>query len=138
MTPDGHLTPAEHRAEAEAILRQLKSRGGGPGSLAYHGLSLAAVVHVLIGISDGLDTLAAYLEPPDIPGLPKGWQVTTPQSKNGSHLWGYVLTRPGKDPDVSRYQFGSPGTALLAALKYAGKIATDADWAEDAAPQETP
>lgn len=107
------LTPAEHRERAEAALRQLESHG--PGSLAYHGLAKFAIAHVLAAI-------AGYLEPPagpDIPGLPRGWRVTTRQSGSGARKWGYVLTRPGREPECSDYRYRSSFGAVTAGLEYA-------------------
>lgn len=120
MTVPEPLTPAEHRERAEAYLRQLQSSG--PGSMAWHGLAQAAIAHAGIAISDGLDTLAAYLEPPpepDLPGLPLGWRVTTRQSGNGARKWGWVLTRPGREPESSEYRYESSPGAVMAGLKYA-------------------
>lgn len=110
------LTPAQHRAQAEANLDAL--RGLTAGAPAWHGHAQAAIAHVLAAV-------AAYLEPPpapDIPGLPEGWRVTTAQSEKGAQLWRYELTGPGLETEFSQYCYGSSGSALVAGLKYAGTV----------------
>jgi hypothetical protein len=111
------LTPAQHRAMAEQALDNIANMA--PGTSVYGQLTNKAIAHSLLAI-------ATYLEPPpapEIPGLPKGWKLTTAQSNFGERLWGYTLTVPGRPPASNRHRWKSSSAALVAGLKAAKMIA---------------
>ena len=128
MTTAPHHTSAGHRAAAEKDLDTRRVSGYSPSNAAYGNLTLSAAVHVLIGISEGLDILAAYLEPPpvpQVPGLPAGWQIATDQDPAGSRKWGYTLTPPGRPPLSNRHRWDTSEGALTAGIRHAQLDVTD-------------
>lgn len=119
-----HLTPAEHRTIAERNLATMAKIS--PGTDTYRNLMATAAIHVLISISQGLDILTEYLEPPpapDIPGLPPGWQLATGQGQDGERLWAYTLTPPDGEPVTSQHRWMLESGAVAAAIEAARKIA---------------
>jgi hypothetical protein len=111
------LTPAEHRALAEADIRQMRALDD-PGAKAYHGLALSALAHVLSAV-------AAYLEPPPrphIPGLPEGWNLDVSQGATGK--WRYELHDPsGQEWRPPKSYWSEPETALAAGVGHARQLA---------------
>lgn len=110
------LTPAEHRAQAEASLALLFRYA--PSTDMYRNLALSAIAHVLAAVAE-------YLEPPQaqsVPGLPAGWRLETQQSGTGDRKWAYVLSAPGGNPHFSRYTWSASETALAAGLRAAREI----------------
>ena len=112
------LTPGEHRALAEADIAAMR-RNAGPGTPQYHGLALSALAHILSAV-------AAYLEPPpppDVPGMPSGWQISIRRSPVNSRFWGYTTTDPdGREWPASKFQWAEPENALAAGIKHARQI----------------
>lgn len=104
------LTPAEHRAQAEASLDGMSSYA--PDEPQYRTLALAAIAHVLVAV-------AAYLEPPPlpaVPGLPDGWQLAVEQSKGGNRKWSYLLTEPDGTPHYTQHRWETPQYATAAGV----------------------
>ena len=107
------MTPADHRAQAEAALDRM--RGYAAGTTVYHGLVLSAIAHTLAAVAE-------YLEPPpvpQIPGLPAGWELDLHQAEAGERKWGYVLRGPDGREYVSRHRWDSSGGALVAGIQAA-------------------
>jgi len=121
MTTEPRLTPAGHRARAEADLAARNPRYS-PATDTYRALTLSAIAHTLAAI-------AYYLEPPpvpQVPGLPVGWQIATDQDPAGNHNWGYTLTPPdGRQPLSNRHRWGSSEAALTAGIQLAQLDVTD-------------
>jgi hypothetical protein len=115
----GALTPAEHRALAEADLRRMRAMT--PGLPAYAALAQSGIAHTLAAI-------ACYLDPDEVAEpevrLPGGQVVRARRSEVGSRLWGYVITGPdGQRPRTSQaYKWGTLETALVAGVAAARAI----------------
>jgi len=117
MTTDVRtLTPAEHRALAEADISRM--RGLSPGSSQYRDLALSGLLHVLSAV-------ASYLEPPPrpvIPGLPGGWDLDVTRGATGK--WRYELRDPsGQVWRPAKSYWSEPETALAAGVGHARQLA---------------
>jgi hypothetical protein len=118
MAGAGEMTPAEHRARAEAALA--RSAGIDPTTDLCRNLVLTSLAHTLAAV-------AAYLEPPpvpQIPGLPSGYTLDTRQAPGGERKWAYVLAFPDNEFHATRFRWEASETALAAGIRHAARHAT--------------
>jgi hypothetical protein len=111
-------TTAGNVAEAQAILDRLRDRSIGPGTQLYQNLAQRAIAHAVLAAAGVLGEILALLDGPSIPGLPKGYEITTRQTGNGNRKWRYELTGPGMAYS-SRYRYDTSETALSAGIRHA-------------------
>lgn len=107
-----------HITAARESLSRLHRTNISPGSQAYVALAQEATAHAQIAIWDVLDEILALLDRPAIPGLPKGYELTTEQTGNGDRRWRYTLAGP-QFSYASRYRYEFSETALTAGLRHA-------------------
>ena len=107
----------EHVAAArQDLIRMGAYPPGNPASLR---LSVSAFTHATTALVALLDALLGSLEPPRIPGLPEGCELTVSQAGDHTRKWRYELTVPGGDRSVSRYTWDYPETAMVAGIRAA-------------------
>ena len=111
----------QHVTSARESLARLHRTSISPGSQAYSALAQEAIAHTGLAIWAVLDEILALLDSsqqPSVPGLPKGYEITTRQTGNGNRKWRYELAGP-QFAYASRHRYDTSEAALGAGIGHA-------------------